>query len=299
MSQNVLVELSDALADAAEKAGKATVLVNARRRMPASGIVYAPDLILTADHVVEREEGIKVILADGAEVSAQVAGRDAGSDLAVLKLERAAGAIAEATKSPARLGQIALALGRPSAEGIEASLGTVSAIGGPIRTGRGGMLERYLRTDSISYPGFSGGPLVAADGTVLGLNTSGLANGAAVTVPADIAWQIADALVQHGRIKRGYLGIRSQTVDIPEASRKALQREQATGLLIVGVENGSPADKGGLIVGDILVGVAGEPVLHHDELFTRLNGEVVGKSAPIDLIRGGQPQTLSVVIGEK
>ena len=299
MSQNVLVELSDALADAAEKAGNATVLVNARRRMPASGIAYASDLILTADHVVEREEGIKVILADGAEVSARVAGRDAGSDLAVLKLERSTNAVAEATKSPARLGQIALALGRPSPDGIEASLGTVSAIGGPIRTGRGGMLERYLRTDSISYPGFSGGPLVAADGTVLGLNTSGLANGAAVTVPADIAWRIADTLVQHGRIKRGYLGIRSQTVDISEASQKALQREQATGLLIVGVENSSPAAKGGLIVGDILVGVAGEPVLQHDELFTRLNGDVVGQSIPIDLIRGGQPQTLNVVIGEK
>ena len=299
MSQNVLVELSDALADAAEKAGKATVLVNARRRMPASGIVYASDLVLTADHVVEREEGIKVIFADGAEVSARVAGRDAGSDLAVLKLERAVSTVAEATKTPARLGQIALALGRPSPDGIEASLGTVSAMGGPIRTGRGGMLERYLRTDSISYPGLSGGPLVAADGTVLGLNTSGLANGAAVTVPADIAWRIADTLVKQGRIKRGYLGIRSQTVDIPEASQKALQREQATGLLIVGVESGSPADKGGLIVGDILVGVAGEPVLHHDELFARLNGDVVGKSTPIDVIRGGQPQTLNVLIGEK
>jgi S1-C subfamily serine protease len=299
MSQNVLVELSDALADAAEKAGKATVLVNARRRMPASGIAYASDLILTADHVVEREDGIKVILGDGAEVSARVAGRDAGSDLAVLKLERAAGAVAEVTKTPARLGQIALALGRPSPDGIEASLGTVSAIGGPIRTGRGGMLERYLRTDSISYPGFSGGPLVAADGTVLGLNTSGLANGAAVTVPADIAWRIADTLVQHGRIKRGYLGIRSQTVDLPDVSQKALQREQATGLLIVGVENGSPAAKGGLIVGDILVGVAGVPVLHHDELFTRLDGDVAGKSTPIDVLRGGQPQTLNVVIGEK
>jgi S1-C subfamily serine protease len=299
MSQNVLVELSDAMADAAEKAGKATVLVNARRRMPASGIVYAPDLVLTADHVVEREEEIKVMFADGAEISARVAGRDSGSDLAVLKLERAVGTVAEATKTPARLGQIALALGRPSPDGIEASLGTVSAIGGPIRTGRGGMLERYLRTDSISYPGFSGGPLVAADGTVLGLNTSGLANGAAVTVPADIAWKIADTLVKHGRIKRGYLGIRSQMVDIPEASRKALNREQATGLLVVGVENGSPAAKGGLIVGDILVGVAGEPVLHHDELFAKLNGEVAGKSTPIDVIRGGQPQTLNVLIGEK
>jgi S1-C subfamily serine protease len=301
MSQNVLVELSDALADAAETAGKATVLVNARRRMPASGIAYASDLILTADHVVEREDGIKVILADGTEVSARLAGRDAGSDLAVLKLERAAGAaaVAEATKSPARLGQIALALGRPSPDGIEASLGTVSAIGGPIRTGQGGMLERYIRTDSISYPGFSGGPLVAADGTILGLNTSGLANGAAVTVPADIAWRIADTLVKHGRIKRGYLGIRSQTVDISEASQKALQREQRTGLLIVGLENGSPAAKGGLIVGDILVGVAGGPVLHHDELFNRLNGDMVGKSTPIDILRGGQPQTLNVLIGEK
>ncbi len=275
------------------------MLVNARRRMPASGIAYASDLILTADHVVEREEGIKVTLADGAEVSARVAGRDAGSDLAVLKLERAAGAVAELTKTPARLGQIALALGRPSPDGLEASLGTVSAIGGPIRTGRGGMLERYLRTDSISYPGFSGGPLVAADGTVLGLNTSGLANGAAVTVPADIAWRIGETLVQHGRIKRGYLGIRSQTVDIPEISQKALKREQATGLLIVGVENSSPAAKGGLIVGDILVGVEGQPVLLHDELFTRLNGDVAGKSTPIDVLRGGQPQTLNVVIGEK
>ena len=246
-----------------------------------------------------KERSIQVTLSDGAEISARVAGRDPGSDLAVLKLERSAGAVAESTKTPARLGQIALALGRPSPDGIEASLGTVSAIGGPVRTGRGGMLERYLRTDSISYPGFSGGPLVAADGTILGLNTSGLGNGAAITVPADIAWRIADTLAKHGRIKRGYLGIRSQTVDIPEASQKALQRAQAAGLLVVGIENGSPAAKGGLIIGDILVGVAGEPVLHHDELFARLNGEVVGKSTPIDILRGGQPQTLNVLIGEK
>src|SRR5512134_2431668 len=298
MSQNVLVELSDALADAAEKAGKATVLVNARRRMPASGIAYAADLVLTADHILEREDDIKVMLADGTEIPAKVAGRDAGSDLAVLKLERAVAPVAEVTKSPARLGQIALVLGRPSPNGVEASLGTVSAIGGPIRTGRG-MLERYIRTDSISYPGFSGGPLVAADGTVLGINTSGLTNGAAITIPAAIAWKIADALVKDGRIKRGYLGIRSQPVEIPDASQKSLKREQATGLLIVGVENNSPASKGGLMVGDILVAVAGTPVHHHDELFTRLNGDVAGKSTPIEILRGGQPQTLNIPVGER
>jgi serine protease DegQ len=299
MSQNVLIELSDALADAAEKAGKATVLVNARRRIPASGIAYAADLVLTADHIVEREEDITVVFADGTEIPAKVAGRDDGSDLAVLKLERSVGTVAEATKDPARLGQIALVLGRPSRDGIEASLGTVSAIGGPIRTGRGGMLESYIRTDSISYPGFSGGPLVAADGTVLGVNTSGLARGTAITVPADIAWKIAETLAKHGHIKRGYLGIRSQTVEIPEVSQKALKRDQATGLLILGVESGSPASQGGFIVGDILVGVGGSPVLHHDELFTRLNGDMGGKSTPIELLRGGQPQTLNVVIGER
>ena len=299
MSNNMLIELSDALADAAEKAGKSTVLVSARRRMPASGIAYASDLILTADHIVEREEDIKVILADGKEVPAKVVGRDAGTDLAVLKLERAAATAAEVTKSPARLGQLALVLGRPSPDGIEASLGTVSAIGGPTRTGRGGMLERYIRTDSISYPGFSGGPLVAADGTVLGINTSGLSNGGAITIPADIAWKIAETLVQNGRIKRGYLGIRSQTVEISNASQQALKREQSTGLLIVGVENDSPASKGGFIVGDILVAVAGVPVLHHDELFTRLNGDVVGEATPIEILRGGQPQTLNVQVGER
>jgi S1-C subfamily serine protease len=299
MSKTVLVELSDALADAAELAGKSTVLVNARRRMPASGIVFAKDLVITAEHVIERDEDLSVVLADGTEVQTKIAGRDAGSDLAVLKLERAVDNVADVTKSPARLGQIALALARPSRDGIEASLGTVSAIGGPVRTQRGGMLDRYIRTDSISYPGFSGGPLVAADGTILGLNTSGLSNGSAITIPADIAWNIADTLSKHGQIKRGYLGIRSQTVDISSAAQDALKRKQAAGLLVMSVENNSPASKGGLIVGDILLAVAGNPVLHHDELFTRLNGDVAGKSTAIEILRGGQPQTLNVVIGER
>jgi S1-C subfamily serine protease len=299
MSKTVLVELSDALAEATERAGKSTVLVSARRRMPASGIAYAADLILTADHVIEREDDITVTLADGSQIPANVAGRDPDSDLAVLKLERAAAQAAEVTKSPARLGQIALVLGRPSPNGIEASLGTVSAIGGPVRTGRGGMLEKYIRTDGISYPGFSGGPLVAADGTVLGLNTSGLANGAALTIPADIAWRIAETLAKHGRVKHGYLGIRSQAVEIPGSTQRALKREQSTGLLIVSVEKASPAAKGGLMVGDILVAVAGVPVLHHDELFARLSGDVAGTSQPIEILRGGQTQTWNMLIGER
>jgi len=299
MSKNMLVELSDAMADAAESAGKATVLVNARRRLPASGIQFASDLVLTADHVVERDEDIKVILADNTELSARVAGRDAGSDLVVLKLEQAGGSIAEPAKTLARIGQLVLALGRPSNEGIQASLGTVSAVGGPVRTGRGAMLEQYIRTDSIPYPGFSGGPLVAADGSVLGVNTSGLAHGAALTIPASIAWKVGDTLAKHGHLRRGYLGIRSQTVEIASAPQKSLKREQATGLLVVGIEDDSPAAKGGLMVGDILVGLKGTPVMHHDELFALLTGDVVGKATPIEILRGGQSQTVDVTIGER
>jgi S1-C subfamily serine protease len=299
MSQNILVDLSNALADGAERAGKATVLVDARRRMPASGIAYAADLILTADHVIERQEGITAILPDGTDVAASVIGRDATTDIALLKVERSMAQVAEPATPPARLGQIVLMLGRPSKNGLEASLGTVSALGGPVPNGHGGVLEEYIRTDGIPYPGFSGGPLVAADGSVLGLNTSGLGNRAAITIPTRLAWGIAASLAQHGRVRRGYLGVRSQTVQIPGATQASLKRNQVSGLLIVDVERDSPASRGGFMVGDILVAVAGVPVLLQDELFTRLRGDVVGRATPIEVLRGGVSQTLDIVIGEK
>lgn len=299
MAKNLFQELSDAAADAAERAGKSTVLVDARRRFPASGIAISADTILTADHVVERDEDIKVILADGSELNAKLLGRDPGSDLAVLKLEKASATPAEVSKTPARVGQFVLAIGRPSSKGIESSFGTVNAIGGPVRTGRGSRLDKFIKTDVVSYPGFSGGPLVNGDGTIFGINTSGFSSGSAITIPADIAWKIAEALVKDGKIKRGYLGIRSQTVDITADGRKALKREQEHGLLIVGMEDDSPSAKGGLLVGDILVGVAGEAVEHHDELFTKLSGDVVGKSTALDVLRGGKLESIKVVVGER
>jgi S1-C subfamily serine protease len=294
---NVLVELSNAMAAAAEKAGASTVMVNARRRMPSSGIAYADNLVLTADHVVEREEGITVTLSDGTEISATLAGRDPGTDLALLRLERADAKPAKTTEV-AKIGQLVLALGRPSTEGIEASLGVVSAVSGPVRTPRG-MLEGYIRTDSTPFPGFSGGPLVDADGQIIGLNTSGFGRGSSITIPAKLAWKIAEQLAKHGSIKRGYLGIRSQAVEIPAAGQKALKREQASGLLVLSVEKKSPAEAGGLMVGDILVGIDGHPVSDHDALFARLSGDVVGKSIPVEVLRGGQPQTLQVEIGAR
>jgi S1-C subfamily serine protease len=285
------------MAAAAEKAGASTVMVNARRRMPASGIAYSADLILTADHVVEREDGITVTLSNGTEIAATLAGRDPGTDLALLRLERG-DAKPATTTDMSKIGQLVLALGRPSVEGIEASLGVVSAISGPVRTSRG-MLDSYIRTDSTPFPGFSGGPLVDADGGIIGLNTSGFGRGSFITIPANLAWKIAEQLAEHGSIKRGYLGIRSQAVEVPAAGQKALKREQASGLLVLSVEKKSPAEAGELMVGDILVGIDGHPVSDHDELFARLSGDVVDKSIPLEVLRGGQPQTLPVKIGAR
>lgn len=299
MSKNLFVELSDAMADAAERAGKSTVLVDARRKFPASGIAFARDLILTADHVVERDEDIKVILADRTEVSAQIAGRDPGTDLAVLKLSQPSATPAEVSQTVARVGQLVLAIGRPSTNGIQSSFGTVNSIGGPVRTGRGSMLERYIKTDVVSYPGFSGGPLVNGDGTILGINTSGFGHGGAITIPAEVAWKIAETLAKHGKIKRGYLGIRSQVVELPAEAKKALKREQETGLLLVGLETDSPAGKSGMMVGDILVGIAGEPVAHQDDLFVNLDADTVGKSVSVNVLRGGKLESVKVIVGER
>lgn len=300
MSKNIFSELSEAMANAAEKAGKYIVLVNARRRMPASGIAISTDTILTAGHVVEREEGIKILFHDGSETTARLIGRDPGTDLAILKLDSASATPANVAKTPARVGQFVLAIGRPSANGIESSFGSINKLGGPVRTGSGGMLEAYIKTDVVSYPGFSGGPLVNGEGEMYGINTSGFGmGGEAITIPADLALKTAETLAKHGKIKRGFIGVRSQIVNLPAEARAQLNREQETGLLLVGIEKESPAEKGGLIIGDILVGVAGVAVGHHDELFTRLSGDVVGKSTAMDVLRGGKLQSVIVVVGER
>lgn len=295
---NPLTALSNALAEAVAKAGASTVLVDARRRLPASGIAYTQDLVLTADHVVERDEDIHIWLPDGQRLDASLAGRDPGNDLALLRLAGGRLETAKPASEPARVGQIALALGRASGE-IEASLGVISAIGGPVRTGRGGLLEQYLRTDTIPYPGFSGGPLVDASGQILGLNTSSLAPGMLLTIPTGLAWQVAEALATHGRVRRGYLGIRSQPVALSPAQRQALKREQESGLLLVSIEADGPAAQSGLMVGDILVGLGGAPLSDPDDLFARLAGAAVGKPAPVEILRGGQAIEIQVTIGER
>ena len=295
---NPLTDFSNGLTSAVEKGGASTILVDARKRYPASGIAFAEDLVLTADHVVTREEDIKVITSDGKSLRATIAGRDPGSDLALLRLAEKALSPAK-TSNDVKVGQLVLALGRPGSAGMQASWGIVTAISGPTRTFRGGMLDEYIQTETTPYPGFSGGPLINTEGEVLGLNTSGLTRGSALTIPVRGAWLVADALAKHGSVKRGYLGVRSQPVEIPDTARQALKREQEHGLLVVWLEENGPAAKGGLFVGDILVAINGQSVGDPDDLFSALGSDTVGKSVAVEVLRGGRPETVKVTVGER
>jgi S1-C subfamily serine protease len=294
---NVLQDLSDTLAANVEATGPAVVQVEARSRLPASGIVWSSDgIIVTAHHVVRRDENISVGLPDGQAVSAALVGRDPTTDLAVLRVQTAdLTPPTWAELESLQVGHLVLALGRPGRT-VQATLGIVSALGTSWRTPTGGQLDRYLQTDVVMYPGFSGGPLVDASGQVLGLNTSALLRGISLTVPVSTVRQVVETLLVHGRVRRGYLGMATQPVRLPEALAKSIGQE--TGLLLIRVVAGSPADKGGLLLGDTVVGLDGHPVRHHDDLLALLGSDRVGAAVPVRVVRAGQVRDVSVVIGE-
>ena len=295
---DTLSALSDGMADAVARVAAAVVRVNGRRRRAGSGVVIAQNTVLTASHVLEREEDLSVETADGRTLSARFAGRDHSSDLAVLKVEGLDIEPATPVEGDARVGQISLAVGSPSrGEGPRATLGVVSAVGGPVRSRRGPRLERYIQTDATPYPGFSGGPLIDARGNVLGILVSGWGRGAAFAIPADIAWRTAGTLSEQGSVKRGYLGILSQPVRLPDG--QSLGLTQRGGLLVVGVEDGSPADHGGLIVGDILATLDGQPIEDTDDLLLLLAGDRVGRAVPVKLVRGGELAEVEITVGER
>lgn len=294
---NLLTEFSNGLADAAQTAGQSVVRVDARQRMPASGIAWSSDLVVTAHHVVERDEAIGIGLPDGSQASAVVVGRDPTTDLALLRVSGASlTAPTWLEDGDLRVGQLALALGRPGRT-VQATLGVISALGDGWRTGAGGQLDRYLQTDVVMYPGFSGGPLVDVAGRVAGLNSSALARGVSVSLPTATVRRVVETLLAHGKVRRGYLGVSTQRIRL--SSAVAEQVGQETGLLVNQVVEGSPAEAAGLFLGDTILAVAGEPVRHHDDLLARLSGDRVGAAVPFRILRGGQVVETSVVIGER
>lgn len=293
-----LVSLSEGLAGAVESAGSGVVRVEGRRRLPASGIVWSADgVIVTAHHTVEKDENIGIGLPGGKTATAQLAGRDPTTDVAVLRADvKGLHALERVEAAALRVGNIVLAVGRPG-QTVMATLGIVSALRPNWRTPAGGQLDHYLQTDAVMYPGFSGGALVDAQGRSVGLVSSGLVRGLSLAVPAASLKDIVETLLAHGRVRRGYLGVGAQPARLPGGL--ATQLGQETGLLLGSVESGSPADRGGLFMGDTIVALDGQAVKQMDDLLALLSGDRVGKDVPVRIVRGGQMLDVMVTIGEQ
>ncbi|HET8627622.1 MAG TPA: trypsin-like peptidase domain-containing protein [Thermomicrobiales bacterium] len=299
-----LAQLSAGLADAVERAGAAVVRVEARRGHGATGIVWSREgQIVAADHTIEREDDITVGFADGRTLAAKLVARDPGTDLALLTVETADQAgehaytpLARASDADVRIGHLVLALGRPGAD-VMASLGIVSAVGGPWRTGRGGRIERYVRTDATLYTGFSGGPLVDAAGRLVAINSWTLSQGAGFAIPVGTVERVVQALTTGG-VKRPYLGVGAQAVALP-GGVKAQVGGQETGLILLTVEPNGPGAKSGLLIGDVLVAFNGQALRSTEDLLAQLQAAGAGQAATAKLVRGGELRDLPVTVGER
>jgi S1-C subfamily serine protease len=294
-----LAGLSRDLAATVELVGRSVVAINARRRIPSSGVVWQPGVVVAASHTIARDDDITVTLASGRSTTATLAGRDPTTDLAVLRVEDSAvPPVERAGESDFQVGRLVLALGRPGPH-LTASLGIISALSGEWRTWQGGKIDRFLRLDLSIYDGFSGGALVEAGGRVLGINTSGLARALALAIPASTVDRVTGQLLSAGSVHRGFLGLAVQPVQLPDQLADQLKLTNRGGLVVVNLESGGPADRAGLLLGDIIIALEDESISDPTDLLAALGHERVGKPASIRIIRGGALVTVSVTVGER
>jgi serine protease Do len=295
-----LREFSRELAELVARAGRHVVTVNGRPRLPGSGIVWTEDgLIVTSDHALEIEEGLTVSLPDGRQVEAALVGRDAGTDVALLRVQAEGLEPAPRAEGLPEVGSLVLAVTRPGGRGLTASAGVVSGRLQPWRSWRGASPENLIQTDVTLYPGFSGSPLVDAEGQVTGMNTSILTRGSGAAVPVATVEGVVQALLAHGRVRAGYLGIGTRPVPLPRALATSLGLSQGRGLLVVGVEAGSPAERGGILFGDVLLALDGQPVVDGEDLRSLLGPDSIGREARVELIRAGERREVTVTVGER
>jgi serine protease DegQ len=291
--------LSESLSTAVEQAAPGIVRVEGRAQSASSGVAWSADgLLVTSEHALERDEGISVGLFDGRELDAKLVGRDPSTDIALLRVDASGlSALPWAEANGLKVGQLALAVGRPG-RSVRALWGIVSALspaGEPWRGRRGGRLERYVETDIGPRWGFSGGAVLGAAGKVIGLHTTGLARGAALALTHGTVRRVVETLLAHGGVRRGFLGVGTYPVPLPDALEKQLG--QGSALLVVSVAPDSPAQKSGVLMGDLLVSLAGQPLRHMGDLMGLLDDERIGQAAPLKVVRAGEAKELSITVG--
>jgi serine protease DegQ len=295
-----LIELSNALAQATDRAAATTVAIHTEARGSSSGVVWRAGVIVTVEHALRRDEEIRATLPDGRTVPAALAGRDPSTDLAVLKCAEAVTAVTElGSVAGLKPGSLTLVIGRTRASGPVAALGVVSLVAPERRTWTGASLAPYLRLDVSLQPTAAGGAVVDAHGRVVGIATPRFARFGAIAIPAPAVNAVVDTLLQKGHIPRGYLGVGLQPVRLPEALRQSLQRSEKTAAIVLEVEPESPAHKAGIVIGDIFVALADHPVSRLEDVHAQLHGTAIGKPLALKFVRGGAVQEANLIVAER
>ncbi|HVT71608.1 MAG TPA: trypsin-like peptidase domain-containing protein [Lacunisphaera sp.] len=255
-----------------------------------SGFIISPDgYLLTNSHVVHGARALRVFLADGRKLEASLIGDDPATDLAVLRISADELSHLNLADSDAvRPGQIAIAIGSPMGFQQTVTAGVVSGLGRSLRGAAGRLIDNVIQTDAALNPGNSGGPLVDTRGRVIGVNTAIIrpAQGICFAIASNTARWVAAWLIKDGRIRRSYIGVAGQTVPLIRKVARYHKIDQATGVLVAGIEPDSPAARAGLQEGDVLLALDAEPTPRVDSLHTLLTGDRIGERAIIKFLRG-------------
>jgi S1-C subfamily serine protease len=293
-SASELHSISDRLADAVDRIGASVVQVQGRRR-PVSGLVQGPGIVVTAAKALDGQDAATVRASDGRVLESETAGWDPATHLAILRVPGLESPSAVPADGPPRAGHLAVAVARSWSNALTASLGLVTVIGGPLRTGRGLAIPEVIRTSAPMHDGFAGAAFADPSGALIGICTGSQIRGFGVVIPAAIAWSAATDVLTHGQRRRGYLGIAGQPVQLSERQRGPQGPER--GVLVVGITSGSPAEAAGVLVGDILVDFDSRAIESPDDLLEALATDCIDRQLAVRVIRGASREELLVTIG--
>jgi len=294
------IAISNALAEATQSTATHTVAVHTETRGSSSGVMWRPGIIVTAEHTVRRDEDIQVTLPDGEVANAKLAGRDPSTDLAVLKCEQAAAPVSSfADTAKLKPGELTLVVGRTRASGPVAALGVVSLVAQTRHAWGGATIAPYVRLD-VALQGITvGGAVVNSSGEIAGIATPKFAPMGALAVPVATVNRVTDVLLAKGHIPRGYLGVGLQPVRLPDNLRESLNRPEKTAVMVMVAEPGGPANSAGIVIGDILIALEGQPVVRLEDVHAHLHGQNIGKTLTAEFLRGGERRSATIRVAER
>ena len=296
MTTQTLDQFSTALADLAAASEPAVIQVRGGRRS-ASGVVYAPDTIVTTAGAIGREDGLSIKLPDGREIEGELAGWDPATGIAVVRARTPLDINPPNTAgSEPRVGQIVLAVARSWSNALTASAGTIAVVGGPLRTGRRREIAQVIRITARMHDGFAGGGVFTTNGDLCGIATATSIRGFGVVIPASIAWAAARQVLTSGTPARGFIGVGVQPVKLPVAQQSAGSER---GLLVTSVTASSPAEAAGLLVGDVLVRFDDRALEHSEDLLDLLTDRRAGQTAAVRVLRGNTIHEVRITVARR